>query len=278
MIEAPAVRVMRQSFFRTPGGPCATWTEHHPAMPRDRDWPWRGPFDASERPAGDPTDVRQEVRLLWPGCSIALEEGMAEPWVTFRRSGDADAWHLRRTSGMAEGTPCGVPADHAYFIFDARHRRAKVEIASPALGVPGVLVTNVVARSSRGDDGPGGPGDDQIWVDGSPWVESARRMEGPEEVFALARAMRLAEELRARVAPRVRDVAAPMSTILRAMEQDAAALEVGDLLRRMLEPFALRAEQTELHERVSQMYAQEVARMHRTSATIARDPRPRRRS
>lgn len=271
MSEAPAVRVMRQSFYRIPGARSATWTEHHPAMPRDRDWPWRGPFDVEERPAGDPVDVRQEVRLLWPGCSIALEEGVSEPWVTFRRSGDADAWHLRRTSGMAEGTPCGVPDDHAYFIFDSRHRSAKIEIASPALGVPGVIVTNVVTRSSRGGTGD----DDQVWVDGSPWVESSRRMEDPEETFALSRAMRLAEDLRVRVAARARDVAAPMSVILRAMEQDAAAMEGADLLRRMLEPFALRAEHTELHERVSQMYAQEVTRMHRSSATVTRGPRRR---
>lgn len=277
MTTEPRVRVLRQSFFRATssagGARGATWTEHHPVAAPGVARSRRGPLDVASRPAGAPTDVRQEVRFLWPGCSIALEDGISMPWVTFRRSGDVEAWHARRTLGED-----GEAEDHAYFIFDASQPSARVEIASPGLGIPGLLATNVLV-GDRVDPGrlsralsssaplaaPSDPGIDsagvgagQVWLHGAPWIDATRILECPEETHALAEAMRAAANLRERALPRARDVASPMRDVRRALEKDSISIALADHLRQMLEPFALHAEHTELFARAREMYAQEV--------------------
>lgn len=268
MREAPAVRIMRQSFYRSDtGGSSATWTEHLPPLPLPSGARRSSPFDVDERPAGEPTDVRQEVRLSWPGCSIALEDGISQPWVTFRRSGDAEEFHMRRTIGVADGEG---ENDHAFFIFDGSQPSAKIEVASARLGVTGVLMTSVFVGNqidaSRLSGGlwPSSVVDlariakDQVWIHGAPWIDAMRTVESIEEASALSRAMQLAGELRRHTAPQVGDVGLPMRAIQRLIEGDPVALALASSLRQLLEPFALDAEHTELFARAQEMYAQEV--------------------
>jgi len=69
-------------------------------------------LSVAARPIGTPTSIRQEVRIVWDGCVIALEEDVAEPWVTFHKAGDAEGWIERYRTGAETDN------DHAYVIFD----------------------------------------------------------------------------------------------------------------------------------------------------------------
>jgi hypothetical protein len=279
--------VIRHSFYyraATSGNPPThlRWIESSPPEDHDRDLPTCDcTTDANQHPEGAPTDVRQEVQLSWHDCSIVIEDGISEPWVTFRRAGDVDAWRHRRIHGAREE----ADRDYAYVIFDGKQQSAKLEIASLSLGLTGVLLTNLFVGNEidvgRLLDGMW-PSEvvklaeiskDQVWLHASPWLDAMRVLDSPEESMALREAMRLAARVRHLARLEARHVQASLDDVRVAVQANQDLLQASVLLRRMLTPFAFEAERTELFQRATEMYAEE---MHKTSA--ARPHATRRRS
>ncbi len=290
----PRVRVIRHSFYyraAAEGKPPThlRWIESSPPEEHDKDLPTcdctTDIGDASQHPEGAPTDVRQEVQLSWRDCSVVVEDGISEPWVTFRRAGDVDAWRHRRIHGAREE----ADRDYAYVIFDGKQQSAKLEIASPGLGLTGVLLTNLfvgneidVGRLLNGM----WPSEvvqlaqisaDQVWLHASPWLDAMRTLDDPGESTALREAMRLATRVRRLALPEARRVQASLDDVRSAVQADQDLLQATGDLRRTLMPFAFEVERTELFQRATEMYTEEMhkASAARPHATRRRSPTPR---
>lgn len=285
----PVIRVVRHSFFPLPGGERSghlRWIESSPREDRGHDEVTCSSMrDVAERPAGDPFDVRQEVRLSWPDCSIAVEGGISEPWVTFRRAGDVDEWRRRR----AHGTRDDEDRDHAHFIFDARQRSAKVEVASEGIPLTGVLLTNLLVGNqidvSRLLDGVR-PSEvvkladisaDQVWLHAAPWLDAMRTICSPDEAAALRRVIDLAADVRKSALPRANTLDVGIEEVRTQIGLDLSLLRAAAGLRRALAPFAFEVQHTEMFRRACEMYSEEVRQARRPSLSSGprRPARPR---
>ena len=134
----PRVTVTRDNFFATTSGGHLRWAEASPTTAHQHGFECGCTQNVTARPSGSPASVRQEIRILWDGCVIALEDEVAEPWVTFRRAGDTESWIARKRVGTDEEDD-----DHAYIRFDGHQEAAKLEVSSPGFGLIGCVLIDL---------------------------------------------------------------------------------------------------------------------------------------
>lgn len=285
---APGVHVVRRSFFPLPGGERSgnlRWIESSPIESSDPASSHDAGYshDVLERPDVEPFDVRQEVRLSWPSCSIVVEQGICEPWVTFRAAGDVDEWRRRR---RVHDVRDDEDRDYAHFIFDARQRSMKVEIASERIPVTGVLLTNLLVGNQI-DTGRlldrwgqstsvvdlAGVSTDQVWLlHAYPWLDATRTIHSPEEAAALRRVLNLARDVRESALPHATSLDVDVDEVRARAEADSSLLRAAGELRRALAPFYFRVEETEMLRLACEMYTQEMQQASRSSTPSRRRP------
>ena len=219
--------------------------------------------DLSERPAKAPESIRQEIRISWDDCVIALEDEVAEPWVTFRKAKDTESWIAHRQAGGAE-----VDEDHAYIRFSSQQDEAKIEVTSPGFGLIGCVLIDLflgnqidISRLYNGhslsrivDLSKIMP--DQVWIHTSMPKEAMRRVKDAEEMTAIRGAFQLAREIRLLARMYLTEQTISVDDIRNAIEHDGRLLTAATNLRQSLSPFALDVENTELFRLAQEMEAE----------------------
>lgn len=244
------VSVTRDNFFLNPSGGHLRWTEASPASAHQHGFECGCTLSADTRPAGSPESIRQEFRILWDDCVMALEDEVSEPWVTFRKARDAESWIARRRTGDDE-----ADEDHAYVIFDGPQEKAKIEVASPGFGLIGYVMLDLflgnrvdISRLYNGHS-PSRVVDlskiapDQVWIYTD---EMMRTLGDVEEITAIREAFRLAREVRHLARPHLMARNTLVDDVRNAVERDGALLASATDLRRVLSRFAHDIESTDL--------------------------------
>lgn len=197
---------------------------------------------------------------MWNDCVIALEDEVSEPWVTFRKAGDAESWITRRRAGDDE-----ADEDHAYVIFDGQQEKAKIEVGSPGFGLIGYVMLDLflgnrvdISRLYNGHS-PSRVVDlskiapDQVWI----YMDEMMRILGDaEEITAARTAFRLAREVRRLARPHLMARHTSVDDVRNAVESDDALLASATDVRRVLSRFALDIESTDLFRLAKEMEAE----------------------
>jgi len=197
---------------------------------------------------------------MWDDCVIALEDGVSEPWVTFRKAGDAESWIARRRAGDGE-----IDEDHAYVIFDRQQEKAKIEVGSPGFGLIGYVMLDLflgnrvdISRLYNGHS-PSRVVDlskiapDQAWIYTH---EMMRTLGDAEEITATRAAFHLAGEVRRLALPHLLTRDMSVDDVRNAVERDDALLASATDLRRVLSRFARDIESTDLFHLAKEMEAE----------------------
>jgi hypothetical protein len=197
---------------------------------------------------------------MWNDCVIALEDEVSEPWVTFRKAGDAESWIARRRAGNDEGDE-----DHAYVIFDGQQEKAKIEVASPGFGLIGYVMLDLflgnrvdISRLYNGHS-PSRVVDlskiapDQAWVYTN---EMMQTLGDAEEIAAIREAFRFAGEVRRLARPHLMTRSTSVDDVQNAVARDDALLASATDLRRVLSRFAHDIESTDVFRLAKEMEAE----------------------
>jgi hypothetical protein len=194
---------------------------------------------------------------MWDDCVIALEDEVAEPWVTFRKAGDAESWIARQRTSDNEADD-----DHAYVIFDGKQDKAKIEVASPGFGLIGYVMLDLflgnrvdISRLYNGHSPSrvvnlSKIAPDQVWIYTD---EMMRTLGHTVEIAAIREAFRLARELRRLVRPHLVLKNTSVDDVRSAVEHDDALLAAAADLRRFLSRFARAIESTDLFRLAKEM-------------------------
>lgn len=256
--RAPQIRVFRDSFFAVPSRGHLRWTEASPESAHRHSFEYGCTVNADQRPSGAPEQVRQEIRIVWEDCVILIEDAVFGPWVMFRKAGDTEAWIDRWA--------IGDDRDHAYFMFNDHEYSVRVEVTSPGFGLIGVVSTSVYLGNqidtsrlghgqapSRGID-LGKITTDQVWLHGP--ADAMRHLDDPGEIAAFRAAFQRASEVRRLARLHALAQTTPIDAVRVAVEADHALADAATELRRLLHPFALAIEGTELFRRAGEIEAE----------------------
>jgi hypothetical protein len=253
MHDNPRLSVTRDSFFTGPSGTSLQWGEASPLTTHQHDFECGCTEHVQQRPAGVPTSVRQDARVSWDDCVIALEPEVAEPWVTFRRANDTEDWIRRRMLGTTE-----ADEDHAYFIFNKHQNGAKIEVSIPGFGLVDCLLVDLFLgnridmRRLLNGHSPSRLVDlskiapDQVWIHASSWgKESMRTLDGPEAV-TIREIFGLAQACWQQARPHLLMQDAPIDAVRHALGSNEGLLTAALNLRRLLSQFAFAIKNTRL--------------------------------
>jgi hypothetical protein len=254
------VSVVRDNFFVNPSGGHLQWTEASPPSAHQHGLDCGCTQSVTARPEGSPESVRQEIRIMWNDCVIALEDDVFEPWVTFRKAGDAESWIMARHQAGDDETD----DDHAYVIFDGHQDKAKIEVGSPGFGLIGYVMLDLFlgnkVDTSTLYNGfmPSRVVDLSTIASDQPWIYTDEMMEilgNADEIVAIREAFRLAREVRRLSRPYLLTRNTSVEDVRTAVEDDDVLFIAATDLRRVLSRFAYDIESTDLFRLAKEMYA-----------------------
>jgi len=136
-------------------------------------------------------------------------------------------------------------------------------VTSPGFGLTGAVLTNVYLGNQIDTSRNGLSSSrvvdlakiatDQVWIHGNPLDDEMRFLDDPGETATLRKVFQRAGDLRRRARPHAIDQTAPVDAVRAAVEADHALAGAAADLRRLLRPFALAIEGTELFRRAGEI-------------------------